>query len=138
MGCFNNLVSSKFLSNIAVELELARKSFNMLTDNYFPRELPFIKEQKSELYNNYLYYYGFLEAMREVDMKDQKALFYIEQDDAMLLFSRSRSVLNDAIRYYYSVTGTIPSCKTKHVINGFTVYTSLTDKRFEFIPVSPN
>jgi len=138
MGCFNNLVSSKFLSNIVVELELARKSLDMLSDSYFPRELPFNKKQKLELYGNYLYYYGFLDAMREVRMKDQKALFYIEQDDAMLLFSRSKSILNDAIKYYYNVTGTIPSCKTKHIINGLTVYTSLTDKRLQFIPISPN
>ena len=138
MGCFNNLVSSKFLSNIVVELELARKSLDMLSDSYFPRELPFNKKQKLELYGNYLYYYGFLDAMREVKMKDQKALFYIEQDDAMLLFSRSKSILNDAIIYYYNVAGMIPSCKTKHIVNGLTVYTSLTDKRLQFIPISPN
>lgn len=139
MGCFENLVKSHFLDNVSAELRLARRTIKSVGQPSLQPYLYVNKRAKKELYNHYVYQYYLLEEMQESPLfEDRKMIYYIEFENLGFIYSRSKIQIDESISYNYNVYGQIPLSRSKHRINGFTVYTALIDTRFSFIPHSPN
>jgi hypothetical protein len=140
MGCFENLVKSKFLANVSSQLSLARERILTADSAQFPAIHIFNKAEKKLVYDDYVYHYYMIEEIQD-SIKENLAkdtLFYIEVDHITFMYSANQSQVKDAIKYSYNVNGLIPLYKGRHRLDGITMYTAMIDTRIHFTPVAPN
>jgi len=140
MGCFENLVKSKFLANVSSQLSLARERILTADSAQFPAIHIFNKAEKKLVYDDYVYHYYMIEEILD-SIKENLAkdtLFYIEVDHITFMYSANQNQVKDAIKYSYNVNGLIPLYKGRHRLDGITMYTAMIDTRIHFTPVAPN
>ena len=140
MGCFENLVKSKFLANVSSQLSLARERILTADSAQFPAIHNFNKADKKLVYDDYVYHYYMIEEILD-SIKENLAkdtLFYIEVDHITFMYSANQSQVKDAIKYSYNVNGLLPLYKGRHRLDGITMYTAMIDTRIHFTPVAPN
>lgn len=140
MGCFENLVKSKFLANVSSQLSLARERILTADSAQFPAIHIFNKAEKKLVYDDYVYHYYMIEEILD-SIKENLAkdtLFYIEVDHITFMYSANQNQVKDAIKYSYNVNGLLPLYKGRHRLDGITMYTAMIDTRIHFTPVAPN
>ena len=144
MGCFEKLVTSKFLANISSELSLARKKIQVVDPTQFPSTINFNATEKKRVYKDYLYFYFLMEEMSDSvieaanDKLDPDTLFCVEADHIVFIYSSSLNQIKEAIKYSYNTSGLFPIYRSKHKIRNKVMYTALMDTRILFSPISPN
>ena len=141
MGCFEKLVKSNFLANVLSELSLARRTLKSMSQTNFPASILANNQDKKALYEEVVYQYYLLEAVAESleEMGDSKSLlFYINIDHGIFVYSRTKSQIDEAIRYAYNVSGDFPFYRGRHKIKNNIVHTVMFDTRITFNPISPN
>jgi hypothetical protein len=141
MNCYKQLVQSKFLANASKELARARKVLHDGEAPLFETTLHYNTLDRKYVYDCYVKDYGLLDDIENgfdptVDYKD--IVFYIEEDHLIIIYSRSRNLLKEAVMYSYNVHGDIPIHKSRHTINGKVWFTALIDARMSFPVSSPN
>lgn len=139
MRCFDKL-KSHFLANVSEELSLARQTLKSMSFSRLDPCIIFEKKEKKIMYENTLFENYLLEEIIDTIAEgfDSKSLYYVEVHDISFMYGTDKKLITEAIQYRYNVEGAIPSMKTKHRINGKTVYTLLYDTRLKFEPVNVN
>jgi hypothetical protein len=139
MGCFEKLVSSKFLANVSQELDLARQTIVKMSQTNFPPQVLASKKKRKMLYNTYIHQYFLLEEMEETEFNDDPTtIYYLHLDHIILIYSFDVAQIRDAVKYAYNVNGEIPIYKTQHKLQDRTLHTVLFDARMTFQPASIN
>lgn len=139
MGCFSQLVQSKFLSRAKEELLSAQRKLKAGDAPLFDSTLLFDEKDKKQVYDTYIWDYDLLAEIEEMEEGAPKdVIYYIQEDYLLFIYSRTRKLINEAILYSYNVNGDIPLCRSKHTINKCVYFTVLIDCRINFIPSSPN
>ena len=139
MGCFSQLVQSKFLSRAKEELLSAQRKLKAGEAPLFDSTLLFDKKDRKYVYDTYVWDYNLLAEIEEMEEGSPKdVIYYIQEDYILFIYSRTRKLIDEAILYSYNVNGDIPLCRSKHIVNGCAYFTVLIDCRINFIPSSPN
>ena len=143
MKCFEQLVNSKFLSKVSEELSRARNIIGYDPDSVLLFDPPTIhtdKQDRRYVYDCYMDEFGLLAELEEHnDLNGGKdVIYYIQEDPILFVYSRSKRLITEAIKYSYYVNGLIPICTTKHVINGRVWFTTMFDSRIPFPSASTN
>ena len=139
MKCYKQLVNSKFLAKASKELQYAQ-SAAYSEASFFEPQITFNKSTRRRIYDDYVQYYDLLKELQDThDLVDNKDLvFYIQEDNVLFVYSRSKSIIKEAVLYSYNVYGNVPLHKSRHIVNNHTWFTLLVDTRFEFPGSSPN
>ena len=139
MRCFDKL-KSHFLANVSNELSLARQTIKSMSFSRLDPCIIFEKKEKRMVYEDTLFANYLLEEIIDtiVEGFDPKSLYYVEISDISFMYGLDKKLIAEAVQYRYNLEGAIPSMRTKHRINGKTVYTLLYDTRLKFEPVNAN
>ena len=143
MKCFKQLVNSKFLAKASEELNRARKliQYDDSVPLFDPPTMHFHKADKKYVYECYMEDFGFINELMDSgdpEYSDKNMIFYIQEDPIMFIYSRSKRLITEAIKYSFYVNGDIPIHTTKHVIDGRVWFTTMIDTRIPFPSSSPN
>ncbi len=138
MTLLDNLINSKFLSNIKTELQQARKIL-LESDVLLYQESTHYasREVARQLYYDVCESYGFFDLLYIID-KSSKAVHYAHLDQFIFAATRSKAQLKQAIEYSLSVNGDVPVYISRHNIQGRAIHTVLFDATFTITPPSPN
>lgn len=138
MTLLDNLINSKFLSNIKTELQQARKIL-LESDVLLYQESTHYtsKEVARQLYYDVCESYGFFDLIYLID-KSSKVVHYAHSDQFIFAATRSKPQLKQTIEYSLAVNGDIPVYTSKHTVQGKAIYTVLFDTTFTITPPSPN
>lgn len=138
MGCFEQLVKSKFLANVSKELRMARQVLHSMSQTHFPAIVPGTVEERKDLYKEYVYHYFLDKEIKESLSEDDDPvnIFYVQLDHIVFIFSLRKDQVTEAVTYNYNVSGFIPLYTGKHYYGGYTIHTALIDTRISFIPPS--
>lgn len=143
MKCFKQLVDSKFLAKALEELSRARKliQYSDSVPLFDPPTIHSHKADKRYVYDCYMDDFGFYNELLDTEdpvYADKNTIFYIHEDPIMFIYSRSKRLITEAIRYSFYVNGDIPIYTTKHVIDKHVWFTTMIDTRIPFPSASPN
>lgn len=139
MSCFGKLSKSGFFKNASSELTLAQQALKKLNQVTDIAQLYADKLTKKNVYNYYVDYYYLLDELTEsIDSMEDSLIYYINVNEMMFVYSKSKKLINESVRYSYNVSGDIPLCQSKHKINNQYIFTVLFDTRINFTPYSPN
>lgn len=138
MTLLDELINSKFLSNIRTELREAKKAL-IESDILIYQEATHYadKEAAKQLYYEVCESYGLFELLYLIE-PSSKRVHYAHADQFIFAATRSKSLLKQAIQYSLSVNGDVPIITHKHKINNHTIHTVLFDTTFTVNPPSPN
>lgn len=143
MKCFEQLVNSKFLGQVSEELRRAQRVLQRgdVVSLFDPPTIYASKADRRYIYDCYVEDFGLIEELYdkedpEYNMKD--VIFYIHDEPILFIYSRSKKLITEAIKYSYYVNGDIPLHTTKHTINGKVWFTTMIDTRIPFPASSPN
>jgi hypothetical protein len=138
MALLENLIKSKFLTNLRTELKEAKRAIidsNILlyqeSTHYADRETA------RQLYYEVCESYGFFDILHTVS-PTSKLVHYIHSEQFIFAVCRSKSSLKQAIYYALSVNGDVPVYTHKHKVNNHLIHTVLFDTTFIVSPPSPN
>ena len=140
MGCFDKLVKSHFLANVSTELELARRTLRSMSLSAFPTDIPGDINARKQIYNDYISQYYIFEELNDIMIEDpnKDIIHFLQLDHIILICSRAKNQVTEAIKHSYNVNGDLPFYRGKHRIQGYTIHTVLIDTRISVIPYSPN
>ena len=137
MGCFENLVKSRFLQDVSKELRMARQT---LKSNDHPLVFLFDKKSRKRLFDEFVYTFYLREeiadSLKNWDHSD--LIYFITVEDYLFAYSKNKSQIREAALYNYNQTGQFPFYQGKLIVEGTTIHTLLIDKHFNFQAVSPN
>jgi hypothetical protein len=138
MRCFEKLVQSRFLQNVSRELSMARQTLQ--SKSHAQLTFFFEKDLRKRVYDDFVYYFYVREEITKSleDWNHRDTIFFFEADQYLFAYTKSKSQIQDAIKYNYNQTGEMPFYIGKMYINGNTIYTLFVDKDFHFDPISPN
>ncbi len=139
MNCFKRLVDSNFLANAKNELLAAQRVLKAEEALPFDATLIFNRDDAKYVYDCYIEDYALLfevEQSEEELLKD--AIYYIQEDHILFIYSKTKKLVDEAILYSYNVNGDIPLYRGRHKVNRQVVFTALIDVRIPFSPSSPN
>jgi hypothetical protein len=140
MGCFDKLVKSHFLANVSTELELARRTIQSMSQYAIPADILACKKARKQIYDNYIsQYYVFEELSEMLEEDSQKNMIhYLQLDHIVLICSRVKKQVTEAMLHSHNVNGDLPFYRGKHYIQGYVIHTVLIDTRISVTPSSPN
>lgn len=140
MGCFDKLVKSHFLANVSTELELARRTLQSMSQSAIPADILASKKARKQIYDNYIsQYYVFEELSEMLEEDSQKNMIhYLQLDHIVLICSRVKKQVTEAMMHSHNVNGDLPFYRGKHYIQGYVIHTVLIDTRISVTPSSPN
>lgn len=140
MGLTNRLAHSKFLTNIARELQCAREVIRSAHYTTYVPQLIADKKLKKQIYEECLYYYDLSTEMQEtLDQGiDADSTYCIQYDHIVFMYALSSKQLKETMQYTYNLNGDFPFYRARHRINNKTVFAALYDTRITFMPASPN
>jgi hypothetical protein len=139
MRCFDKL-KSHFLTNVSKELSLARQTIKSMSFSRLDPCIIFEKKEKRMVYEDALFDSYLLEEIIDTiaEGMDTKSLYYVEIGNVSFMYGQDRKLINEAVQYRYNLEGFIPCMRTKHRVNGTTVYTLLYDTRLKFETINSN
>lgn len=139
MDCFNQLVNLKFLRGIDNTLSIARDTLNRKHLKYGSMVgMYYNKKLRKQRYDAYLDFYGFSAEFDNFDPNDRFLLYYMHEDNILLISTRSPKVLNMTMTRNLLMSGDIPFYKGKQYIQNKLFYMAMYDLDFRMEPPTLN
>ena len=138
MSCYQSLVSNRFIFNAPTELSRAKKFLTTsvaMTHNGASHS--FDREQNKIAYYTIGNTIGFFSEFYNLQPEPRK-IYYLNYENYLMVVSRSKALLDTAIRSALNVNGDIPLFRHKHTIDKKVIHTVLFNTDFTIPPAALN
>ena len=99
----------------------------------------FDKKARESSYNFYVQVYGLKDEMALTALSDTKEIInYLQIDHISFAYSKSKQLIQEMVQYSFNLYGTLPYMQKKHKVAGQTIYTLMSDLRFNVTPATTN
>lgn len=135
MGCFDNLVQSQFLHNVANEINTARTTLECVSETYSPTFFHTDENARKKVYDQLVKSLNIEEEMSKSIVQNPNPLmiFCMYFGDFLFFYGKRKKQIEGTLIHNYYVNGYVPYHRSRHKINNTIVYTALIDMRIGFI-----